>query len=77
VVRFFEEVWSPNKLCELDEYIPVDLVHHNGIMVLTGRGPDDVRQLIQIRKTGFPDFQYHILELSGGGETFIHDQTTT
>jgi len=68
VRRIFEVVRNQNKHFKLDEYIPVHRVQYNGIAVHAGRGPDDLRQLIQIWNTGFPDFQYHILELFDEGE---------
>lgn len=70
-------MWNQTKISEVAEFISADRIHHSGVNVFPGRGSDDVKQMIQTWKRGFPDFQYQVQDLIGEGDVVTANTTFT
>jgi len=68
VRRFFEEAWNQNRVDKLGEFISANNVTHPGTSTWPF-GPNDFAQLMEIWRTGFPDYQCQILEMIEEGNT--------
>ena len=68
VRRFFEDAWNQNKVAELGEYISANNITHPGTLTWPF-GPKEFAQLMEIWRTGFPDYQCQIHEMIEEGNT--------
>ena len=68
VRRFFEEAWNQNEVDKLGEYISANNVTHPGTLTWPF-GPKQFAQLMEIWRTGFPDYQCQINEMIEEGNT--------
>lgn len=61
--RYFEEVLNTGNLAAIDELIAGNYVSHYPTGYEFGGGPEDVKQIVTMVRTGFPDVHFSIQDI--------------
>lgn len=56
--RYAAEVWNSGNAEAIDTFIAADYVRHDAGIPMQIRGPDGIRQLFAVYRTGFPDINF-------------------
>ena len=70
--RYFDEVWNSGDLSVLDEIIDPEFVNHSPSTPDSIKGPDDLKPVISILRSAFPD-----LTISIEDQFFTDDKVVT
>jgi predicted ester cyclase len=71
VRRIWEEIFNRRNLALADELIAPGSVNHEAPPGITGEGPEEVRQVVTMLTTAFPDHRIDILELVAEGDKVV------
>lgn len=67
--RTYEELFHKGNLAAADELIAPDCINHEVPHGMNNHGPESVRQVVTMLRTGFPDLHFTIEELVAEGDT--------
>jgi steroid delta-isomerase-like uncharacterized protein len=73
IQRWFEELFNRGRLAVADEILAADVAYH-GPPSLTPqdvRGPDDIKEYVEVYQRAFPDLRYTVESLSDAGEEVV------
>lgn len=69
--RYFEGVLNTGNLTAVDELIASDYVSHYPTGYDFGGGPEDVKQIVTMVRTGFPDVRFTVKDLIAEGDKVV------
>jgi steroid delta-isomerase-like uncharacterized protein len=71
VRRIWEEIFNRRNLALADDLIAPGSVNHEAPPGITTEGPEEVRQVVRMLTTAFPDHRIDILELVAEGDKVV------
>ena len=63
IERYFEEVWNQGKVDVLDELLTSDYRNHSPGLPDPQPGPDGLKPIVLMMRSGIPDLHYAIVDL--------------
>lgn len=75
--RWSEELWSRGNLAVADEIIAPEYVRHDSGDPFPARGPEDVKRIVTMLRTMFPDFRIEIDAIVAEGDLVVSRYTAT
>jgi len=75
--RWSEELWSRGNLAVADEIIAADYQRHDPGDPFPARGPADVKRIVGMLRTMFPDFHIQVDAMLTDGEFVVSRYTAT
>jgi steroid delta-isomerase-like uncharacterized protein len=69
--RTYAEVFNQGNLSIAEELVAPDCVNHEIPPGMNNRGPEQLRQVVTMLRTAFPDLHYTIEELVAEGDTVV------
>lgn len=75
--RWSEDLWGRGQLAEADEIIAPDYVRHDPGDPFPARGPDDVKRIVTMLRTMFPDLRIEVEMQIAEGDFVVNRYTST
>ena len=75
--RWSTELWSKGDLRVADEIIAADYVRHDPGDPFPARGAEDVKKIVTMLRTMFPDFRIHVESMVAEGDIVVSRYTAT
>jgi len=75
--RWSEELWGKGNLSVADEIIAKDYVRHDPGDPFPARGPDDVKRIVTMLRSMFPDFRIEVEAIIAEADLVVSRYTTT
>jgi steroid delta-isomerase-like uncharacterized protein len=76
-VRWSQELWSQGHLAVADEIIAPDYVRHDPGDPFPAHGPEDVKRIVTMLRTMFPDFRIQVEAMIAEGDIVVSRYTAT
>ena len=75
--RWSEELWGRGNLAVADEIIAKDYVRHDPGDPFPAQGPDDVKRIVAMLRSMFPDFHIEVEAIIAEGDFVVSRYTST
>jgi steroid delta-isomerase-like uncharacterized protein len=76
-IRWSQELWGQGNLAVADEIIAPDYVRHDPGDPFPAHGPEDVKRIVTMLRSMFPDFRITLDSVIADGDMVVSRYTTT